>query len=208
MLGFTTIGNRKPCCRRRRLRRVVDDPCAGIGHAEPLEQIQLRRLRDLEAPRVQPVDDGNAPALDVVEVGQRGLNRMPVTARPRRRAHAVDQQIEARVERGVPCQRRGVNGYPGQAAPIERRKQRLEPLGMFVQNGNSHQVLGAGRTAIVGPSPRPAPIEKASGRDAVAIWVGCRGRASSTPTTTKARRHEGAKAALGNDRGGDKVALR
>jgi len=59
---------------------MVDEPRRRIRGTDPLEQIELRRLRRLELIGAQVVDDRDAVQLDVTEEGVGGVDRVAMAA--------------------------------------------------------------------------------------------------------------------------------
>jgi hypothetical protein len=123
--------------RRRRLGGVVHRPRSRVAEPEAREERALARLGDLDLEGGVPVDHVRADLLEVGEIVQRVEDRVGVAARPRRRAHPVDDEgvgvsLVARVEDQLACaQPRVVD-----PAPLELREERLEPQRMLVEDAD------------------------------------------------------------------------
>lgn len=116
---------------------MIDDECTRHRQAELGKDLDLERFRDLEPIDRRAVDDRSASTLDVtkpVESMERGLTMGPEIGR---RAVAVDdQRIVARQVGRIVLVRRSIQGNPGNPAPIELGKKRLEPVRVLIVHRN------------------------------------------------------------------------
>ncbi len=114
--------------------RVVDDPRRRMAEAEPAENGELYRLRDLDGVGVFSVDRGHAELMEIRQVVERREDRMPAPAKKRRGAHAIhDERVPRRGFR-IQAELARMNGVVGEAAPVQLAKQGAKPLGVLVKD--------------------------------------------------------------------------
>ena len=101
---------------------------------ERVQQRRLRALAQLEREHVGAVQDARPAPFERSHVGERQRNGARVAAHVRARACLVEVQRRRRrlhvAERGL----LQVERLEPDAAPLERREERLLPLGVFEQN--------------------------------------------------------------------------
>ena len=134
---------------------MIDDAGPRIGNAKPCKQRELRGLGDLESVRRRPVDDRDVARLDEANVVKGGVDGMGVAAQIGRRAHAVHKQRESGRPRRIPRERARIYLDKVYAATGQRSKQGLKPLGMFVQDSDSHEQKPRAGPGMRNPAPRP-----------------------------------------------------
>jgi hypothetical protein len=116
---------------------MVDHPRPRPWEAQTLEQAELERFRGLYDVRVVAVDHPHAVLPQVGEIVQRVEDRVAVAAEVRRRAHPIEyQRIRRSLRRAVEAVARRVDARVGHAAPVQLLKQRPEPVGMLVVDGD------------------------------------------------------------------------
>ena len=131
-------GSAAPPRRPRPAPASLIDARARVADSQPGGERGLARLRELELVRAHAVQDRRADRVEVGEVLARVEDRLRVPARPRGRAHAVDEQrVRAlrlgRVERVSARHARASYGNP---APLELREQRHEPERVLVEDAD------------------------------------------------------------------------
>src|SRR3989441_9175026 len=112
---------------------MVDHLRPGERQAEPGEERELERLRGLGDEGGVPVHDTHLETVEVREVLQRVEHGLAVTAQIGRRAHPVEKQRVGRPPvTGIVAVARRVHADVGNAAPVELREQRAEPIRVLV----------------------------------------------------------------------------
>jgi len=123
--------------RRDRLLRPAQHPGRGVGDAEARHKRVLRRLRQLIAEGRCAVQDRRADIVEVLQVAQRVKDRLAPAAHPGRWAHAVDDEAVRHLALvRVVDVIGGVERDVRDAKPVELHEERLEPLGVLVQDRN------------------------------------------------------------------------
>ena len=94
----------------------------------------LRRLRELEGEGPRSVDDGGTAPFERGEVGERGRHGSRVAADVGARACLVEDDAGRRRVASDERSLLQVERVVGDAARVERRKERLLPFGMFEED--------------------------------------------------------------------------
>src|SRR5829696_4132169 len=117
------------------LARIGDHSRARMSDPERGEQRRLARLGQLELVRAEAVQDTCTDRVEVGEVVERVEDGTRVAARPRRRAHPVDdERVRALALVRIEREARGVHPLVRHAPPVELGEQRLEPLRVLVED--------------------------------------------------------------------------
>jgi hypothetical protein len=122
---------------------VVDDPGARVGQPQFLEDVELQRLREFRRVHTASVHYRHADALQVLEPVQRVERRLRVASEVCRRGCAVhDDRILRFLFGRVPHVGRGVEPHVGELAAVQLLEERLEPVRVFVVDGDGLVLLG------------------------------------------------------------------
>ena len=116
---------------------VVDDACAGMRETQLFEDLELKCFRDLDRKRLRPVNHLDVTALQISKPIESEERRLGFAAQISRRARAIEYEGKRNVVLlGIVHVGVCIDAYIRNASPVELREKRLEPVRVFVENGD------------------------------------------------------------------------
>ena len=136
-IRFHHHGKPHPARRLRGIRATMDYPRPGRGQTELGEHGKLQRFGNLVGECRAAVNNPRAQPLKVREKIERVPDRAASPAQISRRTHAVEEHVKrpVRLRRVIPKRLAGIQPDIRDAAPVEFRKKRPEPVRVFMVDG-------------------------------------------------------------------------